>query len=190
MSSTRRFIICRLQKALRKILVSDHGIEDIVLPDQSPFSISFGEISRNQVQDLLSKQNKVHKSSNKKEDVPFSSIPSAKNILLAVACPEQQQEAGPQIYSVHVAPGVSDMEWKKELATLQAELDTIESMVGLNDKVVVGAKREMQRNDEAKGEIKTEVLLQRTREEIKILTEQCEDLIEQHVGIQRKLQPS
>jgi hypothetical protein len=115
----------------------------------------------------------VNKSSNDKENVPFSPSSSA-NLLLAVPCREQKAN-GPQICNVYVAP--RDTAWKKELATLEAELDAIGSTIGLEGKVVVNHQKEVQRH-EAKGEIKAEVLLQKANEEIEIIRRQCDDLIE------------
>ena len=127
----------------------------------------------------------MHKSS------PCSLIPSPKNFLVAVARPEQQKVDEPQICVVRVQ---QDTAWKQELSTLQSELDTMGLMVGLEGKAAVGAQRDKQQHrDEAKVEIKADVLVQKTKEEIKAIRGQCDDLIKmvtqkKDLEIQRKLQ--
>lgn len=67
-------------------------------------------------------------------------IPSAKNLLVAVARPEQQKADGPQICVVRVWEDT----WKQELSTLQSELDAMGAMVGLDGKAVVDARKDKQ----------------------------------------------
>jgi hypothetical protein len=185
-----RFALPRIKKVFKKNLSARLGLHDVgkkIRDHDPPLSISFGEVSINQIQSLLSKPIKCINHSTRRRMFPLIQTHSEK-LISSVAYPKRQKADGPQICSLYVAPGVSSFSesmntaWKEELAQIQAELDEINAMVRLEGKAGDDAQTGKQRHEV----VKAEVLLQETKEEVEIIRGQCDDLIGQHKKAMQK----